>query len=181
MDPTAQQSVRDSNERYGSLSRIFHWGMALLIGWQGLKFLDRIDDGEHWIGQTLVPWHVSVGTLLLVLVVLRIAWAASQNGNRPPAPYPATAMLVRAGHYLLYAGMALLPITGILALLGGGHGWTVFGIEFAAKGEKTPWMATLGGLHSPIAWMLFVMIAGHIGMALLHGLIRKDGVLQRMA
>ncbi len=28
-----------------------HWLMAFLIGWQLLKFGDRIAEGEHWIGQ----------------------------------------------------------------------------------------------------------------------------------
>lgn len=54
----------DSKARYGTISRILHWGMAFLIFWQALKIFDRIDDGEHWVGETLVPWHVSIGTLL---------------------------------------------------------------------------------------------------------------------
>lgn len=35
-------------------------------------------------------------------------------------------------------------------------------------------------LHSPIAWFLLVMIVGHVGIALLHHFVKKDGVLQRM-
>src|SRR3546814_2463569 len=65
------QVTRDSKERYGRISRFLHWGMALLIGWQLLKIFDRVADGEHWIGQTLVPWHVSIGTVMLLLIALR--------------------------------------------------------------------------------------------------------------
>src|SRR3546814_11980422 len=65
------QVTRDSKERYGRISRFLHWGMALLIGWQLLKIFDRVADGENWIGQTLVPWHVSIGTLLLLLIAFR--------------------------------------------------------------------------------------------------------------
>lgn len=36
----------DSKERYGGVSRLFHWGMGALIAWQMLKFFDRIDDGN---------------------------------------------------------------------------------------------------------------------------------------
>lgn len=169
----------DSKERYGTVSRIFHWGMAFLIGWQLLKFFDRIADGEHWVGQTLVPWHISIGTVILLLVALRIAWAAKQKDNRPEQN-PATALLVKAGHFLMYAGMVLLPVTGILIMLGGGYGWTVFGMELAAKGDKIPWMTSLGSLHSPIAWFTFIMIAGHVGIAFLHHFVRNDGVLRRM-
>ncbi|MGB3393764.1 MAG: cytochrome b/b6 domain-containing protein [Stenotrophomonas sp.] len=73
---------QDTPERYGTLSRLLHWGMALLVVWQGLKFFDRIDEGEHWVGQNLVPWHISVGTLLLLLIVLRILWTLRNRRRR---------------------------------------------------------------------------------------------------
>lgn len=171
---------RNARQRYDSISRLFHWVMAFLIGWQLLKIFDRIAEGEHWVGQTLVPAHVSIGTLLLVLVVLRIVWAAKQRDQRPVQD-PATAVAVKAGHFLLYAGMVLMPVTGILYLVGNGHGLGAFGLELIAKGEEIAWMASLGSLHSPIAWILLVLIVGHIGIALYHHFIRKDGVLQRMA
>lgn len=171
----------DSKERYGRISRFFHWAMALLIGWQLLKFFDRIEDGEHWIGQTLVPWHVSIGTLLIALVVLRIVWAAKQHPNRPEHD-PASALAVKTGHSLLYAGMVLLPLTGLFTMIGNGYGLKVFGIQLVARGgAEIPWMISLGSLHSPIAWIMLALIAGHIGMALLHHFVKKDGVLQRMA
>lgn len=169
----------DSKERYGRISRLFHWGMGFLIGWQMLKLFDRIADGEHWVGQTLVPWHVSIGTLLLLLVALRIAWVARQKGNRP-AQNPATARLVKAGHFLLYAAMVAMPVSGILTMLGKGYGLTAFGMQLAAKGDEIPWMASIGSLHSPIAWLLLLMIVGHVGIALLHHFIKKDDVLRRM-
>ncbi|MFA5631884.1 MAG: cytochrome b [Porticoccaceae bacterium] len=169
----------DSRERYGSVSKIFHWGMAFLIGWQLLKFFDRIDDGEHWVGQTLVPWHISIGTLLLLLVVLRILWVMKQQGNRPRQD-PATVFLVRAGHFLLYVGMVLMPVTGISTMVGNGYGLTAFGVQLAAKGDEIPWLASFGSLHSPIAWLLLILTAGHIAMALFHHFIKKDDILRRM-
>lgn len=171
--------IDDSKQRYGSISRIFHWGMGLLLIWQILKFFDRINDGEHWVGQTLVPWHVSIGTVLLVLVVLRLLWVAKQRGNRP-AQDPSTVVLVRLGHGLLYACMVFMPITGVLTMIGNGYGLTAFGVQLAAKGAEIPWMATLGSLHSPTAWVFLALILGHVAIALYHGLVKKDGVLQRM-
>ena len=79
---------RDTPQRYGTVSRLLHWLMAILVLWQALKLFDRIDDGEHWIGQTLVPWHLSIGSLLLLLIVLRIIWALRNVRHRPPAPPP---------------------------------------------------------------------------------------------
>lgn len=172
--------INDDAIRYGTISRLFHWGMAFLIAWQLLRFFDRISEGEHWVGRSLVPWHVSIGSLLLLLVVLRIVWALTQKDRRPEQD-PATAVLVRAGHLLLYAAMVLMPMTGAMTMVGKGYGWSPFGIELVAKGEKIPWMAALGSVHSPLAWLLLIMVAGHIGVALFHHFVKKDGVLRRMA
>lgn len=73
----------DTHEGYGLVSKAFHWIMALLVGWQFLKFFDRIAEGEHWVGQTLVPWHISIGVLLLVMAAARFGWALNQRGQRP--------------------------------------------------------------------------------------------------
>src|SRR5690606_11505240 len=97
-----------------------------------------------------------------------------------PVQDPATALLVKAGHFLLYAGMVLMPVTGILTMIGNGYGWTAFGVQLAAKGDEIPWMASLGSLHSPIAWLLLLMSIGHVGIALAHLFVRMDGGLRRM-
>lgn len=170
--------IYDNKHRYGSVSRVFHWGMALLIGWQMLKFFDRISDGEHWVGQTLVPWHISIGSLILVLIVLRLVWVARQRER--PAQNPAMVILVRLGHGLLYAGMVLMPLTGISAMVGGGYGWAAFGLEIIPQGPKVPWLATIGGLHSPIAWLLLILVIGHIGITLVHHFLWKDDTLRRI-
>lgn len=170
----------DTKERYGKITRGFHWIMALLIGWQLLKLGDRIAEGEHWIGETLVPWHISIGVLLFVLIALRIIWALTQRNNRPEQD-PKTAILVKGGHFLLYAAMLLMPLSGVLVMLGNGYGLTAFGVQLAAKGDEIVWAAAVGSLHSPLAWFLLVMVVGHIGIALLHHFVKRDGVLQRMA
>ena len=171
--------INDSRERYGVISRTLHWLMALLVFGQLFKFGDRIAEGEHWIGQTLVPWHISIGSLLLLLAVCRVLWAISQRSHRP-APHQSEAALAKAGHGLLYAGLLLMPITGILVMLGGGYGVSAFGIEIFAKGDEIAWAKTLGELHSPLAWILTVLIIGHIGFALVHHFVRRDHTLRRM-
>src|SRR3546814_5531346 len=57
-DPTGADMITDSIQRYGSVTRFLHWGMAVLVATQFLKFGDRLGEGEHWIGQTIVPWHI---------------------------------------------------------------------------------------------------------------------------
>ncbi|MBK1698659.1 cytochrome b [Rhodovibrio salinarum] len=172
--------IKDTAAGYGLISKAFHWGMALLIGWQILKFGDRIAEGEHWVGQVLVPWHVSIGVLLLALIVLRTFWTISQRRNRPPQN-GTTGIFATAGHGLLYVLLILQPITGILVMLGGGYGLDAFGVQLIAEGDKIGWAASLGSLHSPLAWGLSALVVGHITMALVHQFVVRDGTLKRMA
>lgn len=169
----------DTTERYGAVTRFFHWVMAVLLIWQFLRFGNRIADGEHWVGETLVPWHVSIGAVLLVLIVLRILWMWSQVGNRPPAD-PLHPVLVRSGHITLYLLMLLMPLTGVLYMLGKGYGLKVFGVQLIARGTEYAWAAPFGTLHKPLAWLLLVFVVGHIAIALYHHFGKRDRVLRRM-
>lgn len=171
--------VKDSTKQYGSVSKLFHWVMAILVGWQLFKFGDRIVDGEHWVGQTLVPWHVSIGSLFLLLVVARIVWTLSQRKHRP-VQNPATATLVKTGHFLLYACMVLLPVTAIMLMVGNGYGLTAFGMQIVPRGEEIAWAASLGTLHSPLAWIFAALLIGHIGIAFIHHFVKRDDTLKRM-
>src|SRR5690606_37559782 len=127
-------------------------------------------------------WHISIGTLIGVLVIVRIAWALRNKDNRPPAPQPPTlGLLARAGHVALYVALALMPLTGISIMIGNGYGLEAFGIQLVPAGAEIPWLAAFGGvIHSPLAWLLVLLVIGHAGAALWHGLVRRDGVLQRM-
>lgn len=84
--------MSDSKNGYGTVTKAFHWAMALLVGWQLLKLGDRIADGEHWVGQVLVPWHVSIGVLLLALAIPRIPGrsASADSGRRMTRPWPSS-------------------------------------------------------------------------------------------
>ena len=175
----AGRGAFDSRNRYGTVSRIFHWLMAVLFVWQFLKFGDRIAEGEHWVGETLVPWHVSLGAVLMALVLLRIVWSMTQLKQRPQHD-PATAWLVKGGHLALYGCMLLMPISGVLYLIGNGYGLTVFGHLWVEKGPEIAWAASLGSVHSPLAWLTVVLVLGHIAVALYHRIIKRDDIMQRM-
>src|SRR5690606_2536051 len=167
-------------ERFGRLTRWLHWGMAILIIWQFLKLGDRSNDGEHWIVQTLVPWHISIGVALLVLAVVRVLWALKQRPNRPQH-VGSTAPLVKAGHFLLYVVMLLLPITGVLLMVGNGYGLEAFGIQLVAERDnEIAWMASVGSLHSPIAILFVALVVGHVCAALYHHFVVRDDTLKRM-
>lgn len=171
--------IHDSTGRYGWLTRLLHWSMAVLIVLQFGKFADRLNDGHNAISRALGPWHTTIGTVLLVLVAIRIAWALAQLRRRP-AHDPATIWLVRAGHGLMYLGMVALPVTGLLVMLGGGYGHEVFGLVLFPEGPEVGWARVFGALHSPLAWLLAALLLGHSAVALYHHFIRRDHTLKRM-
>lgn len=172
--------IEDNTERYGSITRALHWLFAVLVFWQFMKFFDRIAEGEHWIGETLVPWHISIGTLLLALIVVRVFWALTQASHRPTHE-PPIKYLAKAGHILLYVALVLMPVTGVLYMVGEGHGVEAFGVTLIAEGEEIAWMHTVGGFHGNIAWALLFLTLTHIVMAFYHQFVRRDGTLKRMA
>ncbi|MEP3561546.1 MAG: cytochrome b/b6 domain-containing protein [Marinobacter sp.] len=76
--------------------------------------------------------------------------------------------------------MLLMPLSGMTVMLGGGHGINAFGLQLVPEGEEIAWASALGSVHSPLAWVLTVLIIGHIGMALIHHFIKRDDTLNRM-
>lgn len=47
--------LNDTHQRYGLITRFFHWLVAILVIQQFFKFADYINDGEHWLGDTFGP------------------------------------------------------------------------------------------------------------------------------
>lgn len=173
--------LKDTPTRYGTLTRLIHWTMAALIVLQFLKLGDRVNDGEHWIGQTIVPLHGSVGILLFVLIAVRLVWGIGQSSLRPK--YDGfQRILAKGGHGLLYLCMLLMPLSGMARPLGAGYGLKMFGTQLVeGNGEKSEWLLAFSQIHSPLSWLFVALAIGHIGAALYHHLVLKDGTLARMA
>ncbi len=173
--------LKDTPTRYGALTRLIHWLMAVMIVLQFMKLGDRINDGEHWIGQTIVPLHGSLGILLLALIVVRLVWAIRQSSLRPKYE-GLQRILAKGGHGLLYLCMILVPLTGMARPLGAGYGLKMFGCQLVeGDGQKIEWLLAFSQIHAPLTWAFVVLAIGHIGAALFHQFVLKDGTLSRMA
>ena len=169
----------DSATRYGTVSRWFHWGMALcfvVVFAAALAhyFLPKSDiEGLLW------PLHRQVGALLMLLVVLRAAWALLNAGQRPPH----VSRAAHLGHLALYALMVAVPFIGLLRQYGSGRAFDPFGIPLmpGRPDDRIDWMVELGGLlHGELGWVLLACVVGHIAMALWHRRHPASNVLPRM-
>ncbi|MGD8175827.1 cytochrome b [Marinimicrobium sp. ARAG 43.8] len=159
--------IYDSKERYGVITRVFHWGMAILIFWQMLTVASRVALEDTAVEAFFWATHKPLGALLLVLIALRIVWALLNLSRRPPS----VSLGARLGHIVLYALMLAIPVIGLLRQYGSGRSFEPFGIALFS-GFETPqieWMVSLGNqIHGSLGWLLFVLIAGHIIMAYWH-------------
>ncbi|SNR54651.1 cytochrome b [Puniceibacterium sediminis] len=174
---------RDTHVAYGTVTRCLHWTMAGLIGWQFLGMGLRLILGRTPLVSFFVGTHQNVGTLLFLLIVLRIVWALINRRNRPTYAPGMAGRAARAGHLMLYLALAVVPAAALVRAYGSDRGFSPFGVEiFSAQQPPLAWMVTLGNaLHGEIAWGMAVLILGHVVMVGVHQRMWRDATLDRMA
>jgi len=172
----------DHPEGYGTVSRALHWLMAALFTWQFLSAILHAVDREMPAARFFWSWHMSVGALLLVAVLLRGAWALINLGNRPVHAPGLLGTAARLGHFVLYLLMLAVPLVAVVRAYGSGRGLSVFGIEvFAGGGERIPaLMAPANAVHGLLGWALLALTLGHVVMALAHAYLWREDTLTRM-
>jgi cytochrome b561 len=131
----------------------------------------------------LYNFHKSMGVLILILMILRVL-------NRfivgAPASEPTIARWQRAlssaVHGLLYLLLIVQALVGYWANSAFGASTPFFGLfEIPAIGASNEALSNrLFAIHRIIGIALVILIAMHVGAALQHFFIQRDGVLQRM-
>ena len=77
--------IQDSNDRYGTVSRVLHWGMALLLVWQFLSAGAHALLSDTAVEEFFWGTHKPLGFLLFVLIILHALWALINLSRRPPS------------------------------------------------------------------------------------------------
>ena len=170
-------------EPYSIPARLLHWIAAITIVatfFIGLTML-RVAAGPTQ--NRLFGWHESLGATVLALTTLRLLWRA---WRRPPPLPPTTPGWIRASapssHMALYALMLVQPVVGWLGASAFGAVVDVFGLFHLPilLHEDKGLAALLFQIHKIGAFTLAGLVTIHVGAALFHLLIRRDGVFQRM-
>ena len=157
-----------------------HWTTAVLVIalWGVAQIIDLFPKGAPKISVRSV--HIILGLVLAVVLVMRIAWR-SRSGRRLPLATPGVLGYgARMVHLALYAGLASVIVLGMLnAWARGDSIFSLFQIPklFPAHPQMKP---TMEYLHKTFANGLIILAATHALAAVIHHLIRRDGVLRRM-
>ena len=174
-------SVGDRPTGYGSISRCFHWAMALLFGWQFIGGVLHAINRDWPVSAFFWGTHRDIGLLLFVLVLLRGVWGL-MNLSRRPKHEGLVGRLASLGHLALYGLMVFVPLVALLRQYGSTRPFQVLGLPLMpGGGERVEWMVSLGNaFHSLSAWALLALVAGHVGMVLVHHFIWKDDTARHM-
>lgn len=192
---------------YNTVQKWFHWitvGLllvALPVGF-AIKFIlapeDAILNGAepaaaafqasaNAIKSAAYAIHQSAGLLLFAVVLLRLAWRLTHPVPRPAPGMPAVLhTLATAVHHTLYALLLAQATLGFVATNAWGfplQGDTAFLrlIDLPKFMEANEGLAeTLQGLHTLGGYAILGLVTLHVGGAIFHQAIRRDGTLLRM-
>jgi cytochrome b561 len=175
--------VIERQARFPAISRFLHWLMAIMVLsmlFIGIGMVATESNRYH----VLVSIHKPLGIAILVLVIIRFV----NRRLNPPPPLPASLprwqrMAAEGSHYLLYALMFAMPLIGWGMLSAEPYPVVLAGLLRLPPilPQNAMLYAWLRQLHTVLAYLFFLTFLAHFGAALLHGLVRRDGVFESMA
>ncbi|MBR0656217.1 cytochrome b [Plastoroseomonas arctica] len=195
MDTSMATPVRGTDPthpdgQYGAIAKLFHWttvvlmAIALPAGFL-LSYITEADNNVHKYGAYAI--HESAGLTILFVAILRLVW---RRLSPPPAPAPHLPATMRRAsdfvHHALYAMLIIQPIMGFLATNAFGfpmQGATAYlgFIDLPKFMETHETLAKVfGTIHTIGGYLTAFLLAAHIGAAVFHHAIRRDGTLLRM-
>ena len=177
-------NLKNTADRWGSVSQLLHWTIAVLIlgiGVVGLLMGELPRSPKYFWVYTM---HKSLGLTVLALVLVRIGWRLYAGAPAPVAGTPRWQVrLSSAIHGALYLLILAMPMSGWLYDSASGlRPLRWFGQvqvpKLAAPDEALA--ASAHGTHQWLFWLLVALVIGHAGAALYHHFIQRDSTLARM-
>lgn len=156
---------------YPMLMKGFHWGMgAGALGCIGLvQYKQRTEDKK--LQGDLMFWHKSIGLLMGIAIIPRIAVRLVSKIPAPPAGSKIEHFAASASHLGAYGLLSMLPITGIAMGYYGGKGLPFFftTIPGADKENKNGKLAGwTWKVHKYAGTALEFLLTLHVGAVGMH-------------
>lgn len=173
-----------STWKYTRTAMTLHWVIANLmivgfvIGW----FMTDIP-GFTPAKLRYFSWHKWIGCTVLVLSVFRLIWRTLHTA--PPLPQSTAnwqRLVAETTHWMLYALMFAIPVTGYLYSSAANVQVVYLGLIPLPRivGPDPVLRTVLKYAHIYLNYMLLVLIAMHVLAALKHQFIDRDRLLTRM-
>jgi cytochrome b561 len=169
---------------FNRTDRINHWIVAITIlallaaGWM-LYFEFFAEETEHGVRDL----HKAIGTLILGFGVWRVGYRLFRGFPQPAAEMGSGQLLmVKLAHYLLLAGIIIMPASGFFKSWYAGRPVDMFGLfSMGSPSNKNEALAEIASsIHFLAGVAITVVIAVHIAGAFKHHFIDRDATLARM-
>lgn len=168
---------------YGATAKWLHWLIVVLLVAQFVVAWTMPHMRRNTQPGTLINLHFSIGMVILLVAMVRLAWRLVRGEPEPAADLPSwQVQTARIVHWALYALLFVVPILGLINASWRGFPVIMFGLEFPRLIEpRAAGWAWTGDVHGLLAnYMMLALVGLHVTAGLYHYLIRRDGVLQRM-
>ncbi len=173
-----------TQERFGAVSVLMHWLMALLVIF--LFFLGRhmiaLDYTDPWYKAAPIL-HKGAGLIVFILLLFRVFWRAVVDTRPASVPMPrwerAAAAIVQYSFYILLFGISLSGYLIPTAKGGGVEFFNLFELPALFSGiDHQEDMA--GDAHYLLAYIIMALVLLHAMAALKHHFVERDETLTRM-
>ena len=166
---------------YSKVTKTLHWLIFLMVSAQYAvgEFMPHI--GRDTPNAGLVTVHISLGGFTMLAVIAAIIVRFVSPVPQLPELPGWQRLAATVTHWSLYSLILVMTLLGWAATNSRGWAITLFGIDLpmvAAKGER--WAHGAGDVHMLLVNILLALVALHVGAALYHHFIRRDGVMKRI-
>jgi cytochrome b561 len=176
-------TIRNTTVRWGSLAQLLHWVIVALIITQ---FVLANLEGDLPLGMAklaMLARHKSVGITILALAIIRLIWRwTNPTPELPNTLRPYERVLAKFTHFMLYALLIAMPITGWIMSSARKFPVSWFSLiqlpDLVAPSR--PLYEAMHETHEILAWTLVGVAVLHAAAAIKHHFILKDDVLRRM-
>lgn len=175
--------IQNTRGAYGWAAIALHWISA--VGVAGLYLLgERMEDAAGRAAKLDAQnLHVSVAVLLFTFLLARLLWSVSQPKPQPLERRRALRLAAKAVQGLFLLMIAVLLVTGPLAIWSAARPVEVFDL----LSIPSPFAARVGWLHEATeeihgaaAKLFWPLIALHLAGALKHLVLDRDDTVRRM-
>ncbi|WP_299549363.1 cytochrome b/b6 domain-containing protein [uncultured Tateyamaria sp.] len=189
-------ALANTADRYGSLSKTFHWLTALLIltlfpiglvaNNMAYELQTMSAPADDLVARTawLFSLHKTLGVTVFFVALLRILWALNQpKPGLLHSDRKLESLAAETVHWLLYGSLVVVPLSGWIhhaAASGFAPIWWPFGQNLPLVPKSEAVAGAMAGAHWVLTKVLGVALLLHIAGALKHHVIDKDATLRRM-
>ena len=174
-------SIFNSHKEYGLLAKLFHWITFIVLIIQipfgfylvGLEFSDRRIDLENI--------HILIGITVFYITLFRLIWKffnpSATDGN---SFFKGQIFIAKVNHFLLYLSIFTITISGILKKLYMGERLNFLFFEYGFNQDNFLLADTFYEVHIYANYLLIVLVILHILAVIVHHIVFKDKVLNKI-